>query len=190
MGILPLTLSVLALLSSTTWIPAQRNAAGEDTTHDSKSALAAVRGYLGAMKALDAAGMHRYLADDYATIPSDGSPERLYNRAMAFPICAWEKIMLTRWRYQIISVHRNTVSVVLIEKNDYFALLGLGKRTQVSVYTVERGKVRRGASKLVVEESGTQDEALGRFRAWLRTQMNRPGSCISDAGMAIETHRG
>jgi hypothetical protein len=126
------------------------------------------------MKALDAARMHQFLSDDYSLRPSDGSSERRYNRSMAFSICAWEKGMHTRWQYQIIGVQGSNVTAVLIERNDYFKLLGLGQRTQVTTYSVENGKIRRTASKLVVELYGTQNEALGRFKEWLRGKLDRP----------------
>lgn len=109
----------------------------------------AVRGYLEGMKAMNAAQMQQYLADDYTLVSTDGN-ERLYNRELTAPICAWERGMNTRWSYKIVGVDKNSVSVILQERNDYFTLLGLGRRTQVAVYLVEAGKIRRSFSKLVV----------------------------------------
>ncbi len=80
--------------------------------------------------------------------------------------------MKTKWSYEIISVNQNKVTAILREKNDYFTLLDLGIRTQVSEYSVESGKIRHSVSKVVVEERGTQSEAYKKFRDWLLSQPN------------------
>jgi hypothetical protein len=135
--------------------------------------VAVVRGYLAATKALDAARMHRYLTDDYTLVDTNGQ-ERAYRRHLTAPICAWERGMNTRWSYRLLGVNQNQVSVILIEHNDYWKLLGLGSRTQVIVYIVESGKIKKSLVKHLVEERGTQDEAFGRFKTWLLAQLKQP----------------
>lgn len=150
-------------------------------TNLSQDPVTTVRAYLEAVKALDAERMQRYLADDYTLVESNGK-ERAYNRSRAYPICDWERVMHTKWSYKIIGVNKNSVSVVLTEKNDYFTLLGLGFRTQITVYIVESGKIKRGVSKYVVEERGTQGEEYSKFKTWLLNNLERPEPDLVNAG--------
>lgn len=131
--------------------------------------LAVVVGYLEAVKAMNPEQMNKQVADDYKLVPTDG-PERLYNQDLAYPITDWERGMNTRWSYEIINEHQNTVTVISTEKNDFFTLLGLGQRTQVSEYSVEGGKIIRSVSKVVVERFGTQSDAYRKFTSWLFSQ--------------------
>jgi hypothetical protein len=135
--------------------------------------VAVVRGYLTATKALSAEGMLAWLADDYRLVDTNRQ-ERAYRRHLAAPICDWERVMNTRWSYRILGVNQNQVSVILVEHNDYWRLLGLGSRTQVIVYIVESGKIKKSLVKHLVEERGTQDEAFGRFKTWLLAQLKQP----------------
>lgn len=141
------------------------------STGSAQTPINTVRDYLEAMKAMKAEEMIKYVANDYTLVSTDGA-ERLYKRDLAFPICDWERGMNTEWSYEIIGVNQNKITVILKEKNDYFTLLDLGMRTQVSEYSVESGKIRRSISKVVVEERGTQSDAYKKFVTWLIAQPN------------------
>lgn len=132
-----------------------------------------VRSFCEARKALDAARMEKVLADDYAGVQQDGS-EVPYNRQLAYHIADWERAMNTKWDYRILGVNDNAVTVMLTEKSDYFALLGVGTRTQVTVYIVQGGKIKKGVSKLDVQEHGSQAEEFRKFKTWLLQQLDSP----------------
>ncbi len=139
---------------------------------------------------LSAEKMEEYIADDFHSFNDDGSP-RLYDRERAKSMCEWEKVMHTRWTYEILGVNDSVVTVMLKEKNDYYTLLGLGGSIQVSEYTVSNGKVQYWKSKLFIVEHGTQDEGFSKFRTWLLSQpglneptLVRPDSSIIFSGEA------
>jgi hypothetical protein len=116
--------------------------------------------------------MEKYLADDYAGVQQDGS-EVLYDRARAYHIADWERGMNTKWNYKILGVHNNNVTVLLTEDSYYFTYLGLGTRTQVTVYLVEEGKIKKAVSKLDVQERSSQGEEYQKFKTWLLKQLDR-----------------
>lgn len=143
------------------------------TASQAQDPVDTVRLFCEARKDLDAARMEKVLADDYAGVQQDGS-EVPYNRALAYPIADWEQAMNTKWNYKILGVNENAVTVMLTEKSDYFTYLSIGTRTQVTVYIVEGGKIKRGVSKLDVQERGSQGEEFRKFKTWLLDQLDRP----------------
>lgn len=134
---------------------------------------ATVRRLCEARKALDAAQMEAVLAEDYRGEQSDGS-EIAYDRERGRQTADWERVMSTRWDYRILGVDGSAVTVLLTEESAYFDLLGIGTRTQVTVYFVDGGKVSRSLSKLDVQKHGSQAQEFRRFHAWLLQQIEQP----------------
>ena len=132
-----------------------------------------VRRLCEARKALDAAQLERLLAEDYHGEQPDGS-KTPYDRDRGRHIAEWERVMNTRWDYRILGVDGNAVTVLLSEQSDYFDLLGIGTRTQVTVYFVDAERVSRSLSKLDVQERGSQAKEFRRFHAWLLQQLEHP----------------
>ena len=133
---------------------------------------AVVRGYLDAMRALDVDRMHQVLADDYRLF-DDGS-SRLHDRTRARDIVAWERGMGARWSHRILAVHGDTVIALLEEDSEYFTLLGLERGVQVRSYVVRSGRIHESHGHLFVTARGSQAEALGAFKRWLREQPQLP----------------
>lgn len=132
-----------------------------------------VRRLCEARKALDAGRMEALLAEDYRGLQPDGS-EVAYDRDRGRHIVEWERAMNTRWDYRVLGVDGDAVTVLLTEQSAYFDLLGIGTRTQVTVYFAAGGKVSRSQSKLDVQEHGSQAKAFRRFQDWLLRQMEQP----------------
>lgn len=132
-----------------------------------------VRRLCEARKALDATQMEAVLAEDYRGVQPDGS-EIAYDRERGRQTADWERVMGTRWDYRILGVDGSAVTVLLTEESAYFDLLGIGTRTQVTVYFVDGGKVSRSLSKLDVQERGSQAQEFRRFHAWLLQQIEQP----------------
>lgn len=132
-----------------------------------------VRRLCEARKALDAGQMEAVLAEDYRGEQPDGS-EIPYDRERGRQVVEWERVMNTRWDYRVLGVDGDAVTVLLTEQSAYFDLLGIGTRTQVTVYFVEGGRVSRSLSKLDVQERGSQAREYRRFHDWLLQQMEHP----------------
>lgn len=149
------------------------------------AAVNAVAEFCKARVELSAEKMEKYIADDFYTLNEDGSV-RLYDRETGKTMCEWEKVMNSRWTYEILGVNDSIVTVLLKEKNDYFTLLGMGGGVQVSEYTVgDNGKLKYWKSKLFITENSTQGEALSKFRNWLlsRPALNEPTLIRSDGSI-------
>lgn len=132
-----------------------------------------VRRLCEARKALDAVQMDALIADDYQAEQPDGS-KISYDRSRGRQTADWERVMGTRWDYRVLGVDGNAVTVLLTEQSAYFDLLGIGTRTQVTVYFADRGKVSGSLSKLDVQEHGSQSKEFRRFHAWLLEQLEQP----------------
>ena len=143
-----------------------------------------VTGLCEGRKELSAEKMEEYIADDFHSVDDDGST-RVYDREFAKTMCEWEKVMHAQWTYEILGVNDSAVTVMLKEKNDYYALLGLGGSIQVSEYVVANGKVQHWKSKLFITENSTQREGLTKFRNWLLSQpgLNEPKLISPDSSI-------
>lgn len=132
-----------------------------------------VRRLCEARKALDPGQMEAVLAVDYRGEQPDGSVIPC-DRERGRRTVEWERGMDTRWDCRLLGVDGNAVKVLLTEESAYFDLLGIGTRTQVTVYFVEGGRVARSLSKLDVQQRGSQAREYGRFQEWLLQQMDPP----------------
>lgn len=115
---------------------------------------AVVRGYLRALQALDSAGMNRYLE----------------NRTANPDMRAFEREMHTKWAWRIRSIEGSTVVADETEANDFYDALGLGKRFQTCVFTVQADKILQLDVSDIRHERGNYREAYASFLDWLKAQ--------------------
>lgn len=126
-----------------------------------------VDAYLRALKAFDPDRLEPLV--DPAFRRADGShtpfdPER--NRAHR----EFERGTRTRWKYSILGIDGERISVLESEDNDFYRLLGVGVRTQIVEYGARNGRVYFAESKVLVDENGVYIRAYRDFATWLRRQ--------------------
>ena len=105
---------------------------------------------------------------------------------------AFERVMHTRWNWRISQVVGNDVTVELTESNDFYDALGLGQRSQTTVYSVERGKIfRTETTNIRHARGGEYRPALAKFMDWLMAKpaagdvrIVRGRELVFDAGSA------
>jgi hypothetical protein len=128
-----------------------------------------VRQYLDALARLDHDAMVAVLADD-ATLEYPGSASAPFDRAAMRNYRDFERGMDTTWRYEILGVSGDRVTARLEERNQFYDLIGSGRRTQVEVYVANGGRVRSRTALLSVQEHGVYQDALDAFKAWMARQ--------------------
>jgi hypothetical protein len=111
--------------------------------------------------------MNQYLADD-VVLRADGE-EHMIDRRRAADIRAFEQALNTKWSYRIKGTAGERVAVELTEANDFYELLGIGKRTQAEHYFVRNGRIHRMETVALSHESGDYTKAYERFKRWLST---------------------
>lgn len=126
-----------------------------------------VTSYLKALKSMDHDGMERHRAEKVIQKNREGE-EEILDREFSRKMRDFEREMKTVWSYKIMDVTGEGVTVRLVESNDFYDSLGVGKRTQTVVYYVRDGKIYRD------EDGGYQRDEHGdyrtrfmSFRAWL-----------------------
>ena len=110
--------------------------------------------------------MIRFWGQDAVSVGADGR-ERPIDHDMMRKMRGFEKGMRTRWTFEIQQVSGADVTVSLSETSDFYDLLGVGKCTQVVVYTVRDRRVVRSATKTTAYEHGEYRPVVAAFRAWL-----------------------
>ena len=130
--------------------------AREQQSTSSSSPREVLSSYLKALKSLDHDGMERHWAEKVTTRYRDGSEEVL-DREFSRKMRDFEREMKTVWSYKIMEVTGERVTVRLIESNDFYDLLGVGRRTQIAIYYVRDGKIFRD------EDGGYQRHQYGDF---------------------------
>ena len=135
---------------------------------------AVVRGYLEAFKALDADRMVSYWADDAVTV-RDGQriPVNRNQRDMR----NFERATHTVWTYRIDRVDGDAVTVTLVEANDFYRALGVGRRTQNLTYVTHADKIVEIRPISMRDEFGVYRDAYQRFLKWL---LEQPGGSDPD----------
>jgi len=123
--------------------------------------------YLGALEALDQEGMNRFLADEVTTRSPDGR-ERTMDREYLRRMREFERAVETSWTHRILKVSGDRVTVELVEKNDFYDLLGVGDRSSVREYRVRRGRIdRMEVLQERHEDGGDYAATYERFKRWL-----------------------
>lgn len=122
--------------------------------------------YLKALAELDQDAMNGFLADRVTMGYADGE-ERVLDPQAAKNMRAFERGMKTRWSYRLKSVAGERVMVELTEGNEFYDLLGVGKRTQLETYFVRRGRIYRMQTTHVSHASGDFSTAYATFKTWL-----------------------
>lgn len=143
------------------------NAACAPAPASSDSAREVMLSYLAALEALDQERMNRLLADEVITRSPDGR-ERPMDRERLRKMRDFERSFGTSWTHRILEVSGEWVKVELLEKNDFYDLLGVGDRTSVREYRIRGGRIDRME---VLRERHEEDSDFAavyeRFKRWL-----------------------
>ncbi len=125
-----------------------------------------ISSYLKALKSLNHDRMNQYWAEEVILRSPNGS-ERTLDREFMREMRDFEREMNTLWSYRIKQVAGERVTVEMMEKNDFYDLLGVGKRTQVEVYFVRGGRIYRSETSNITQENGEFGSSYERFKEWL-----------------------
>ncbi|MEO8027809.1 MAG: hypothetical protein ABI823_15100, partial [Bryobacteraceae bacterium] len=139
-----------------------------------------VETYLRALKALDADRIEALIDPSFRSKRDDGS-DAPFNYAGSRANREFERGTRTKWTYKIVGVDGERIMVLLTEDNEYYRLLGVGVRTQITAYAARNGKVYFAEGKVMVDEQGSYSLAKRAFLDWLKGQ---PGAA-ADAGVNL-----
>jgi hypothetical protein len=151
--------------------------------HVPKSEHVVIR-YLEALRAFDAPEMEAMWSKDAVSARRDGSA-RAIDRAAMRDMHGFEKAVLTRWSFEILSATDRVVKVRLSEATDLYDALGVGKCQQIVVYSVVDGSIARMETTSLQYANGVLGPALEKgqlryskalgehLRPWLSTWAHR-----------------
>jgi hypothetical protein len=145
-----------------------------------------VSAYLRALEALDHDAMERYWAPGLVWVHADGSEEPASSDSSR-KMRAFERGMRTSWTSRIRRADGERVEVEMTEKNDFYDLLGVGKRSQRETYSVRDGRIHRSETREVRHERGDFRTEYARFKAWLlKTDAARDPALVRDGGLVFD----
>ena len=145
-----------------------------------------VASYLDGLKALDQDRMDALCAPGMVSVGPDGS-ERTVDRESRRRMREFEREMHTSWTYRIEAVEGERVTVELFEHNDFYELLGVGRRAQEEVYVLHDGLIRRAETRSVRQEHGDYATEYARFKTWLMdTPAATDARIVRDGGLIFD----
>jgi len=146
-----------------------------------------VRGYLDALRDLDQDRMDAYCAPDLVWVGADGSERKPPDAAAARGMRDFEREMKTVWTHRIVAVGGEWVTVEMTEKNDFYDLLGVGRRTQREVYFVRGELIHRIETREMRQERGDYRTEYARFQDWLlSTPAASDPNLVRDGGLRFD----
>jgi hypothetical protein len=122
--------------------------------------------YLEALAHLDHDAMAALWAPDVVIIDADGDV-RPVQPAFARDMRAYERAAGTRWGYTIDSVHGDSAFATLTESNEFYALLGVGPRTQREIFVASKGRIRIMHGLTMEHPGGDFDSIYTAFKRWV-----------------------
>jgi hypothetical protein len=128
-----------------------------------------VEAYLRALKAMDQDRLESYIDPAFRSRRDDGTDapfDRVRNRGNR----EFERATKTRWTYRIIGIDGERITAFTTEDNDYYRLLGVGVRTQVTVYAARNGRLYFAQNFVTVDQHGRYLDAYQAFLTWLEQQ--------------------
>jgi len=128
-----------------------------------------VDSYLRALKAMDAERLESFIDPAYRSKRADGS-ETPFNPERNRRNRGFERGTKTRWTYSILGIDGDRVTILAGEENEFYRLLGVGVRTQVTVYAAKNGRVYFAQNLTLVDEHGKYEDAYRAFVTWIRQQ--------------------